>query len=109
MKEKETKKKLILAEEPNPDLVREVVSKGYADNLNEDEVEAVGFDPFLIAHALVDRNHRVVVSAENSASSKQRANRKVPDVCASLGVDCLGKFALTQHLEFATDWKPVAE
>ena len=50
--------------------------KKVASDLKDDEVERLGRDPFLIAHALVDPEHRCVVTTENSKPKKQRANRK---------------------------------
>jgi len=54
----------------------------------------------LIAYALSNPDSRCVVSGEASAPRKQRANRKVPDVCADVGVLCKGKFKLTADLGF---------
>ncbi len=95
---------LVLPEEANPDLVRRVVSEGYAPDLTDDEVESLGRDPFLVAYALADPANRCVVTLETSSPRKQRRNRKVPDVCASLGVRCCDPFALLRSLRFSTDW-----
>jgi hypothetical protein len=83
-----------------------VTADGYAPDLNDAELVAVGRDPFLIAYAFADASERYVVSFENSAPTKQRANRKVPDVCKDLGVECVTLFELIKRLDFTTDWHP---
>lgn len=90
----------------DPALVREVTVRGYARDLTEDEVPNLGRDPFLIAHGLVDRTGRCVVTNEGSKPSRQRANRHVPDVCADFGVRCINLFRLVRDLDFSTDWQP---
>jgi hypothetical protein len=91
---------LLLNEEPDPALVKQVVENGYGQNLTDDEVEEIGRDPFLIAYALVDVVNRVVVTTETSRPSAKRQNRKIPDVCDDLGVQCCNTFVLTKHLGF---------
>lgn len=58
----------------------------------------------MIAYALVSVVDRVVVSFETSAPAKQRANRKIPDVCAGFGIRCITLFDLINDLDFTTDW-----
>jgi hypothetical protein len=86
-------------------LVQHVVSKGYAPDLRDDEVEKIGRDPFLIAYALAGPADRTVVTTEVSKPSTQRHNRKIPDVCGLLGAICCGPFALNKALGFRTGWK----
>ena len=100
----EVKAALLLDENVDINTVQHVVSLGYAPDLRDDEVEKVGRDPFLIAYALSDPLNRTVVTTEVSRPSTQRANRKVPDVCQSLGVLCCGPFALNKALGFKTGW-----
>ena len=45
---------LILAEQVEPAAVQHVVNDGYASDLSDSEIEEIGRDPFLIAHALTD-------------------------------------------------------
>jgi hypothetical protein len=97
--------RLVLDEDVDPLLVRKVVSQGYAADLTDAELEQIGRDPFLIAYALASPKDRCVVSVEVSKPSKLRANRKVPDVCASLGVNCCHPFAMMRRLGFSTGWK----
>jgi hypothetical protein len=80
-----------------------VLEQGYAPDLDDTEIEKIGRDPFLIAHALVGGH--TVVTVEVSSPRKQRANRKVPDVCAQFGVPCITPFALNRALKFKTNWK----
>ncbi|GGX90125.1 DNA-binding protein [Litchfieldella qijiaojingensis] len=103
-KDRDIRDIMILDEEFDVALLNRVISEGYADDLNEVEVDRLGMDPFLIAYALKDRGSRIVVSNEVSKPRKQRANRKVPDVCASVGVQCCNVYELLRELDFSTDW-----
>jgi hypothetical protein len=96
---------LLLNEVVDVSLVQQIVATGYASDLHDDEVEKIGRDPFLIAYALAYSADRTVVTTEVSRPSTQRANRKVPDVCQSVGVACCGPFALNKALGFKTGWK----
>jgi hypothetical protein len=98
---------LLLAEEADLNTVARVTLDGYGD-LNENEIEQVGRDPFLISYGLVDLGERTVVSFEVSAPAKLRANRKVPDVCRHFGVPCCNLYELIRALDFTTDWRPPA-
>lgn len=95
---------LILPDENNAALIQQVVAQ-YAQDLQDIEIERLGKDPILIAHALRDWENRCVVSMENSAPAKQRANRKVPDVCRDLTVSCCNVFGLIKALNFTTNWR----
>lgn len=97
---------LVLGEAVDAALVQRVVSEGYAADLSDDEVEKIGRDPFLIAYALADTRERTVVTVEGSRPSAIRQNRRVPDVCQTMGVFCCGPFALNKELGFRTGWKP---
>ena len=96
---------LLFEEIVDPALVQRVVLIGYADDLTDDEVEKIGRDPFLIAYALSNPSERCVVTTEVSRPSAQRQNRKIPDVCRMLGVQCCGPFALNRNLGFRTGWR----
>ncbi|RWA50751.1 DNA-binding protein [Cupriavidus sp. UYMSc13B] len=100
----EVKDALVLDEEVHPPSVDKVVAT-YATDLNDTEIEQLGRDPFLIAHALTDPNSRIVVSIEVSAPGKKRANRRVPDVCKDNGVQCCNTFAMLRTLKFSTSWQ----
>ncbi len=78
--------------------------EGYAADLNEAELVTVGKDPFLVAYGLVSTANRTIVSFETSAPSKQRANRKIPDVCSQFGLKCITLFELIDALDFTTGW-----
>lgn len=106
LKDDETKKALLLDEEADPALVAEVTAEGYAPDLDEAELEKVGRDPFLIAYGYAAVGERYVVTFEVSAPRKTRANRKVPDVCGALGVQCRTLFNMIEALDFTTNWKP---
>jgi hypothetical protein len=104
MNKHEVKTVLQLAEETDPALVKQVVEKGYAADLTDEEIISVGRDPFLIAHALKSPEDRRVVTTERSAPSRKRQNRKVPDVSKGLGVQPRDTFQLLRELNFTTSW-----
>jgi len=99
----DVKDALVLKEEVDAVLINTVVN-AYAPDLNDSEIEQLGRDPFLIAYGLVDKTRRRVVSNEVSKPTKLRANRKVPDVCRSVGVQCCDTFAMLRQLGFRTGW-----
>jgi uncharacterized protein DUF4411 len=96
---------LVFDEQVDINLVRHVVTTGYASDLTDDEIEKLGRDPFLIAYGYADRSGRTVVTAEVSKPKQLRGNRRVPDVCNDLGVNWCDIFGLTIALDFSTDWK----
>lgn len=100
-----TKQALLLAEEPDPILVADTTLLGYGE-LDEDGIELVGRDPFLISYGRVDPGNRTIVSFEVSKPGKRGANRKVPDVCRDLGVPCCNFFQMIKTLDFTTAWRP---
>jgi hypothetical protein len=105
LKAKDNKDALLFSEDADPALVARVTREGYAPDLNEAELVAVGQDPFIISYCLAEPATRTVVSFEVSAPSKQRANRKVPDVCKDFSVNCVNLFTLIKTLDFTTNWK----
>ena len=100
----ENRAALILAEEPDPVLIANTTQGGYGD-LDENGIELIGRDPFLIAYARFDPGHRTVVTFEVSKPAKRGANRKVPDVCRDFGVPCCSLFDMIQALDFTTQWR----
>ena len=99
---------ICLDEEVDVALVQRVINGGYAPDLTDQEVEIIGRDPFLIAYALAARNDRCVVTNEISKPGKQRANRKVPDVCNQMQVVWMDSFRLIRTLNFSTSWRAAA-
>lgn len=104
-KRKETKAALLLDEEVDIHVLRQVIAEGYANDLTNDEIEIIGRDPFLIAHALADQENRVIVTTETSKPTAQRQNRRVPDVAHGFGVRTCSVFEFGRALEFRTDWR----
>lgn len=96
----EMKDSLLLREEADPITVSKVVVQGYAADLTDTEIAEVGRDPFLIGYAYEDPAGRVVVSGEVSRPGRARGRRKVPDVCAGLGVRCIDLIELIIALDF---------
>ena len=105
IQEEANKKAILFDEEVNSDLVRRVIEEGYAPDLTDDETEQIGRDPFLIAYGLASPADRCVVTTEVSAPRKQRQNRRIPDVCASLGVTSCDTFEMLRALRFSTRWR----
>ena len=99
--ERHIRQTLVLDEEANAELVDRVLTEGYGEDLTDSDLEKIGEDAFLIAYALAEED-RVVVTKETSKPSKQRANRKVPDVCNTLQVRWLTDFDLYRVLAFTT-------
>jgi hypothetical protein len=95
---------LLEGEEPDQETVDLVVARGYANDLTDDEIEKLGRDPFLLAYAMRAPLDRCVVTVEVSKPKKIRANRKIPDVCKSLGLACCDPHAMNRSLKFRTDW-----
>jgi len=96
---------MLLNEDADPALVSHVIVEGYCSDPSDQEIETMGRDPFLIAHALVDPANRKIVTTEVSKPKKQRANRKIPDVGRGLGIRCINNFELLRELDFKTGWK----
>lgn len=94
---------LVLKEEVHPAAVI-TVTNAYALDLDDNEIDQLGRDPFLIAYGLVDPAARCIVSNEVSKPSKQRANQKVPDICRKTGVPCCDTFTMLRRLGFRTGW-----
>lgn len=91
---------LVLKESIPVSLVRRVSNDGYALNLTDVQLEALGKDPFLVAAAMLGSD-RVVVTMEVSKPSKTGPNRKVPDVCKSMGITPISPFELYRALNFS--------
>lgn len=99
---KRFRQQILLDESVQPVLVRRVIYEGYANDLNDEEIEK---DPILLAYAMADLGSRTVVTTEVSKPRRIRANRHIPDVCRDLSIDCCGPFVYTRKLNFTTKWK----
>lgn len=100
----EVRATLLLNGDVDPEHVRTVLHH-YAPDLSDDEIEAIGRDPFLIAHALAQPQDRCVVTTEVTNRKKQRQNKKIPDICTDVGVLCCDTFAMLRALRFSTNWR----
>lgn len=98
------KKATVLSKDVDPAMVQRVIAEGYANDLTDDELEQLGRDPFLIAYALAAPNDYCVVTTEVSKPRKQRQNRRIPDVCNTLGLRCIDTFSMLRELQFRTNW-----
>ena len=97
---KSNKSTMVLDESVDPGLLTRVVERGYAPDLTDSEMEKLGADPFIIAYALAARTNRCVVTMEASKPSSQRANRRIPDVCANFNIRRINTYQLIQELDF---------
>ncbi len=93
------RKAIILAEATNMAIVQTVITQGYAPDLDDIELMSLTRDPFLIAAALAGSD-RIVATREVSKRTQQRAKRKVPDVCATMGIECINDYELWRRLDF---------
>ena len=96
---RDTRNCLAFDEEVSQDCVERVLQEGYGENLSEQEIRRIGMDAHLIAYA-IERDDVVIVTRETSQPDRQRANRKIPDVCAMFDVCCIDDSALYRMLEF---------
>lgn len=104
LQEDVNKKALLLPDTVDPVLVQRVIAEGYAVDLTDDEVDQIGRDPFLVAHAIAAVD-RCVVTVETSSPKKLRQNRKLPDVCKTFGQIWCNPFEFNRALDFRTQWK----
>lgn len=104
-KDDEVSAAMLLLEEASPDIVARVINEGYASNLNENEIEQIGRDPFLLAYAIIAPGERCIVTTEVSKPSKSRANRHLPDVCDQFGIKHCNTHEFTKALDFKTKWQ----
>lgn len=86
-----------------PRFVQQVTDQ-YAPDLTDAELETIGRDPFLIAHALAEPGNRCVVTTE-VWKQRQRQNRHIPNVCEDVGVQWCDTFAMLRALQFSTRWR----
>lgn len=108
LRQRDVKQALLLTEEVDPALVIRVVEEGYAPDLTQVEVETIGRDPFIIAHALASPHDRCIVTTEHRKPSRKRHNRKMPDVCDGLGLMVCHTFEMLRVLNFTTTWRQSA-
>lgn len=94
---------LVLAEEADKELVSDTTYRGYGE-LDDQGLEVVGRDPFLIAYGRVAVGERTVVTFEVSSPGKVGKNRKVPDVCDDFDVPHCTLFEMIDALDFTTEW-----
>ncbi|MDO8674743.1 MAG: DUF4411 family protein [Candidatus Omnitrophota bacterium] len=100
-----TEDALLLTEQVDAILVSRITDEGYAPDLTDNEVEAIGRDPFLIAYAMAKIKERCVVTTEVSRPRRLRENRHLPDVCGGFGVCCCNTFKFIKDSNFTTNWK----
>lgn len=76
----------------------------YGDWLNEKELDIISTaDPYLAIHALDLKNQGIsacIVTAEVTKPKRVRTNRKIPDICASMNIQCVNIHFFLQVLNF---------
>lgn len=95
----ETRAALVLPESSNLQLVQKVLSFGYANDLDDVEIEEIAKDPFLVAAAMSGPD-RLVVTREVSKKTQVRAKCRLPDVCETFGVRCVNDVKAYALLNF---------
>jgi hypothetical protein len=100
VKQKEVRDLMILGEPIARARVTYILEHGYGPELNDVEIEKIAKDPFLVAAAMAAPD-RVVVTREVSKPKRQRANRKVPDICDRFDVPVITDFQLYRILKFS--------
>lgn len=90
---------IVLGQEVDQTIFNNVLDTAYAADLTEEELEAVGRDPFLVTYGMMG-NARTIVTKEVSRPSKRRGRRKVPDACDIMGVRWITDFAFFRELNF---------
>jgi hypothetical protein len=93
-------KVMIFDQKIDPVILNKVLTGGYAPDLDDSEIEEIGQDPFLVGYAVMNSPEVAVVTKEVSAPSKQRANRRIPDVCRTFGIRCITDFEFYRELGF---------
>jgi Domain of unknown function (DUF4411) len=101
IRQQPVKDALILDEQPQADLLDQVINQYGTQPFLDSDLEKMGRDPILIAYALANAD-RVIVTKEVSAPTKKGANRKIPDVCNSLGIKPMKDFDFFRTLGFTT-------
>ena len=99
------KNDLIFHQDERTEFVRRVITKGYGKNFTDVDLDGIGGDPFLIASALEDPKHRSVVTEEASKPTAQGVDRRIPDICRDLQVNCINILKFVKTLNFKTNWK----
>lgn len=84
----------------NVDKLNTVLNDGYGVDLTEAELDQIGNDPFLIAYCLGNPD-RTIVTKEVSKPSKQRANRRIPDVCNQFDIKWMDDFEFYRIRNFS--------
>jgi hypothetical protein len=80
-------------------IVQTVILQGYAPDLDDIELLSLTGASFLVA-AAIGGPGRVVATCEVSRRTQLRAKRKMPDVCATMGIECINGYELWRRLEF---------
>ena len=89
---------------PSQVAVLRVWTDGYQQGSSALHLPSVDDDAFLIAAALTAPGERTVVTMEKR-SNKTGLNRRIPQVCDIVGVNCIDTFRFIRELDFRTDWR----
>ena len=81
----------------------DTTTQGYGE-LEEQGIEVVRRDPFLIAYGRMVFGDRTVVTFEVSSPSKVGRNCKIPNVCDKFGIPHCTLFEMIGALDFTKGW-----
>lgn len=80
--------KILPTKETTPNLSK--VLNAYSDDLDEVDLEELelGADPYLVAHAMSFKGSTVVTDEVPHPNATLPKNKKIPDICKALGIEC---------------------
>ena len=71
-------KAMLLDMTTDPNYLNQVLTGGYAPDLNDSEIEEIGQDPFLIAYALANTDDTTIVTKEVSVPASRERTAEFP-------------------------------
>ena len=95
----DVREQFILEEQMDRGIYEQVLRRGYGENLEEKDYNNMGRDPILIAYAM-KQSDRIVVTKERSKPNQMKGNRKIPDVCKDLGIECINDYDFQRRCDF---------
>ncbi len=102
------KKTLVLDEEVDVELLQKVMGDSYLP-ANDIQLISIGRDPFLVAYGKASSTSRWVVTNEVSSPQSAPHKRKIPDACATAGVQCCEPLRMLRDLGFSSNWRAPAK
>lgn len=94
---------LLLGEEPDRNAVQKVLDDGYQvqdPKFDDNELQKIGRDAFLVAYGFVAKENRVIVTRAVSKRTRRLGASKLPDVCEDCGVSWTTDYEMYRLLDF---------